>query len=119
MAEYESHLTSERTRDAMEAAKKRGVRFGAPTWCFSPDTRRKAAERARTSHVSRALDAYADIAPIAVTLREAVDEHGPRSPDSLTLKATRRVPGELGRSRAFAASLNASERESHKRRALR
>ncbi len=72
MAEYESHLTSERTRDAMEAAKKRGVRFGAPTWCFSPDTRRKAAERARTSHVSRALDAYADIAPIAVTLREAV-----------------------------------------------
>ncbi len=71
LAEYESEMTAERTKAAMRAARDRGAVFGPSTWRFSPETRMKAAENARASHVARALEAYADIAPAAVSLRGA------------------------------------------------
>lgn len=71
MAEYESRLTGERTRAAMAAARELGASFGARSWCFSPDTRLRAAEGARASHVARAREAYADFATEAVVLRDA------------------------------------------------
>ncbi len=70
MAEYESNLTSIRTKAAMRAARERGADFSRPKWRFTVETRRKAAEGSRASHINRALEAYADIAPIAAGLRE-------------------------------------------------
>ena len=71
MAEHESRLISARTKEAMQAAKRRGATFGNRGWAFSPQTRLKAAEGARAAHRLRARGAYADVAPIAVTLRTA------------------------------------------------
>lgn len=69
LAEYESRLTGERTRAAMAAARERGASFGARSWHFSPESRRKAAEGARAAHVARAREAYIDFASEAVVLR--------------------------------------------------
>jgi DNA invertase Pin-like site-specific DNA recombinase len=69
MAEYESNLISERTKDGMRAAQARGVSFGPHSWNFTAETRLKAATNARRSHIDRAKEAYADIAPDAVLLR--------------------------------------------------
>ena len=71
MAEYESRLISARTRDAMQAAKERGMSFATTSWHFTPETRLKAAVGARASHIARAREAYADIAPIAAALRSS------------------------------------------------
>jgi len=86
MAEHESRLISARTKDAMQAAKRRGAVFGNHRWAFSPQTRQKAAEAARAAHRLRAREAYADVAPIAVTLRRA----------SVTWAATARYLNALG-----------------------
>jgi DNA invertase Pin-like site-specific DNA recombinase len=69
MAEYESRLISERTREAIAAARARGVSFARTSYHFTAETRLKAAQRASASHIARAREAYADIAPIAVELR--------------------------------------------------
>jgi DNA invertase Pin-like site-specific DNA recombinase len=71
MAEYESRIISERTKEGMRAARARGVSFERHHWCFTPEVRLKAAINARRSHLERAREAYADIAPTAIALRES------------------------------------------------
>ena len=71
MAEYESRLISERTKEGMRAARERGVSFERHHWSFTPEMRLKAATNARLSHRERARDAYADISPEVVALRKS------------------------------------------------
>ncbi|MBD5654662.1 MAG: recombinase family protein [Candidatus Eremiobacteraeota bacterium] len=71
MAEYESRLISERTKEGMRAARDRGVSFERHHWSFTPEIRLKAARNASRSHRESAREAYADISPEANALREA------------------------------------------------
>jgi DNA invertase Pin-like site-specific DNA recombinase len=71
MAEYESRIISERTKEGMRAARARGVSFQRHHWCFTPEVRLKAAINSRRAHLERAREAYADIAPAAIALRES------------------------------------------------
>lgn len=62
VAEHEREMISQRTREALAAAKKRGVRLGNPMW-------EDAVKRARAAHSARAKDWAEGLRPVVDGLR--------------------------------------------------
>lgn len=69
VAEYESKMIGDRTRVAMAAAKRRGVKFGSPKG-LSKAARRRGQLHGAEANRRKAIEVYADLMPTVCSMRQ-------------------------------------------------